>query len=157
MWPQRGPTAEPPAMTVEPTFLKDKASLLILQKSARRIFQEIAQELYHKRYVETSQQPVSIKQPRTQFKYKASIPEKNMLSIIKFSFRRLFSQRSLSENLFSQNYDRGHLIQCLPGRGPHFSDVVVFNPGKALLSTGSYFVLQPVSSRPKSVLQTCAD
>ncbi|CAH6793044.1 Igsf6 [Phodopus roborovskii] len=27
------------------------------KKSARRIFQEIAQELYHKRYVETSQQP----------------------------------------------------------------------------------------------------
>ncbi|XP_051001117.1 immunoglobulin superfamily member 6 [Acomys russatus] len=30
--------------------------------SARRIFREIAQELYHRRYVETSQQPVSIKQ-----------------------------------------------------------------------------------------------
>lgn len=27
------------------------------KKSARRIFQEIAQELYHKRYVETSHQP----------------------------------------------------------------------------------------------------
>ncbi|XP_041522306.1 immunoglobulin superfamily member 6 isoform X3 [Microtus oregoni] len=29
------------------------------KKSARRIFREIAQELYHKRYVETCQQPVS--------------------------------------------------------------------------------------------------
>ncbi|XP_028620038.1 immunoglobulin superfamily member 6 isoform X2 [Grammomys surdaster] len=28
------------------------------KKSARRIFQEIAQELYHKRYVETSHQPI---------------------------------------------------------------------------------------------------
>ncbi|KAK7833290.1 hypothetical protein U0070_017289 [Myodes glareolus] len=52
-----GPTAESPAIQVKPMFLKDKPSLLILQKSARRIFREIAQELYHKRYVETCQQP----------------------------------------------------------------------------------------------------
>lgn len=35
--------------------------LYLQKKSARRIFQEIAQELYNKRHVERSQQPVSVK------------------------------------------------------------------------------------------------
>lgn len=70
VWLQRGPTAESPAIQVKPMFLKDKPTLLILQKSARRIFREIAQELYHKRYVETCQQPVSIKQQRAQCRSK---------------------------------------------------------------------------------------
>lgn len=95
VWLQRGPTAESPAIKVELTLLKDKPSLLILQKSARRIFREIAQELYHKRYVETCQQPVSIKQQKAQCRSKDI--KKYLQQAVN---NQVFLQKTLSQSVF---------------------------------------------------------
>ncbi|KAK2504817.1 hypothetical protein MC885_016247 [Smutsia gigantea] len=47
------------------------------KKSARRIFQEIAQELYNKRHVETNQQPVSVKYKKDAMQILSMFDKKN--------------------------------------------------------------------------------